>query len=356
MIKFFKSHIISCQYIIKLIKHKNPENPPKVKITDEFYKGVKGEQVPLRIFHPKKKKKLSVIIFPGASPTAEKHPGIINLASIIASLGYKVFIPRIPPLKDLNITNVNIEWFAHAYAELIQRDDINPSEVTITGSSFGGSLLLNSILDKRMNNPKPKSLMIYGAAFNINNGFEFLLNGEINHNGTSIKIHPNEWGGAVIMHNFLSNIDVGFDTSKIREALSYRMKDDLDALDELKKTLNSHDREFMESLLKVEYNDEIKKIIYQIMDNEKENLEKISPKNLCSQIDNKIFIMHGANDSMVPFTESVLMHEGIQNSELLISYLYEHKEISTNRGVLFKMYELLRMERFFASYFRYNEN
>lgn len=355
MIKFFKSHIIACKYIIKLINHK-PENPPKVKITDEFYKGIDAESVPLRIFHPKKSKKLSVIIFPGASPTAEKHPGIINLASIIASLGYKVFIPRIPPLKDLNITDVNINWFAHAYSELIQRDDINPNEVTITGISFGGSLLLNSILDKRMNNPKPKSLMIYGAAFNINNGFEFLLNGEINYNGKKIVIQPNEWGGAVIMHNFLSNTDVGFDTNKISQALSYRMRDDMEGLDKFKNTLDNHDREFMDALLNVEYNDQIKKIIHQIIDKEKESLEKISPKNLCDQIDNKIFIMHGANDSMVPFTESVLMHKGIKDSELLISYLYEHKEISTKRGILFKIYELLKMERFFASYFRYNES
>jgi len=355
MLRFFKSHLIACQYIIKLIKHK-PENPPKVKITDEFYTGVDEENVPLRIFHPKNANKLSVIIFPGASPTAEKHPGIINLASIIASLGYKVFIPRIPPLKDLNITAVNINWFAHAYSELIQRDDIDDNQVTVTGISFGGSLLLNSILDRRMNNPKPKSLMIYGAAFNINNGFEFLLNGEINYNGKKIKIQPNEWGGAVIMHNFLSNVNVGFDTSKIRQALSYRMKDDLDKLNQFKDTLSNHDREFLDALLNVKYTDQIKKIIHQIIHNEKNNLEKISPKNLCNQIDNKIFIMHGANDSMVPFTESVLMHQGIKNSELLISYLYEHKEISTKRGIFFKIYELLKMERFFASYFRYNES
>ena len=355
MINFFKSHIIAFQYIIKLIKHK-PENPPKVKITDEFYIGINGKNTPLRIFHPKKAKKLSVIIFPGASPTAEKHPGIINLASIIASLGYKVFIPRIPPLKDLNITDVNIEWFAHAYAELIKRDDINCDYVTVTGISFGGSLLLNSILDERMRNPKPKSLMIYGAAFNINAGFEFLLNGEINYNGEKIIVTPNEWGGAVMLHNFLDNIDVDFDKSKIQEVLSYRMKDDLDKVEELSNKLNSHDKEFIELVLNANYNDEIKKIIYRIMDNEKEKLTKISPANLCDKIDNKVFIMHGANDSMVPFTESVVMHEGIQNSELLISYLYEHKEISTKRGIFFKIYELLRMEKFFASYFRHNES
>ena len=134
------------------------------------------------------------------------------------------------------------------------------------------------------------------------------------------------------------------------------MKDELDKIEELKNNLNNHDKEFIELVLKAEYNDEIKKIIYQIINKEKKNLEKISPNNFADKIKNKIFIMHGANDSMVPFTESILMHENIQNSELLISYLYEHKEISTNRGILFKLYELLKMENFFASYFRYNES
>ena len=114
MRKFIGSHITSLIYIYSLIKY-NQDNPPKIEFSDEYYEGPNGEDTPLRIFHPKKAKKLSVIIFPGASPFAEKHPGMINLAGIIASMGYKVFIPRIAPLKSLDITDVNIEWFANAY-------------------------------------------------------------------------------------------------------------------------------------------------------------------------------------------------------------------------------------------------
>ena len=66
--------------------------------------------------------------------------------------------------------------------------------------------------------------------------------------------------------------------------------------------------------------------------------------------------MHGANDSMVPFTESVLMHEHIKNSELLISYLYEHKEIATNKGIGFKLKELHRMAAFFSKLYYNYEN
>ena len=59
---------------------------------------------------------------------------------------------------------------------------------------------------------------------------------------------------------------------------------------------------------------------------------------------------------MVPFTESTLLAEKINNSELLISFLYEHREISTNRGILFKIKEVIKMINFFAFFFRYNEN
>ena len=59
---------------------------------------------------------------------------------------------------------------------------------------------------------------------------------------------------------------------------------------------------------------------------------------------------------MVPFTESTLLAENINNSELLISFLYEHREISSDRGMLFKIKEVIKMINFFAFFFRYNEN
>ena len=58
---------------------------------------------------------------------------------------------------------------------------------------------------------------------------------------------------------------------------------------------------------------------------------------------------------MVPFTESTYLAKDIPNSKLLISFLYEHKEISTDKGPLFKLKELLKMVNFFAGYFRFNK-
>ena len=102
-------------------------------------------------------------------------------------------------------------------------------------------------------------------------------------------------------------------------------------------------------------NNELKKLIDMMMDQNRELLEYLSPKNWANNIDNKVFIIHGANDSMVPFTESTRLSEAIPNNKMLISFLYEHREISTDRGLFFKIRELIKMVKFFANYFRYNK-
>ena len=69
-----------------------------------------------------------------------------------------------------------------------------------------------------------------------------------------------------------------------------------------------------------------------------------------------MFILHGANDTMVPFTESTQLAEALPNSELFISRLYEHNEISMNRGIFFIFMETIKFINFYAKIFNHYEN
>ena len=51
-----------------------------------------------------------------------------------------------------------------------------------------------------------------------------------------------------------------------------------------------------------------------ILNQNKSNFEKISPGPIIHKIKNKIFIMHGANDSMVPYTESEILAKKLKIS------------------------------------------
>ena len=82
---------------------------------------------------------------------------------------------------------------------------------------------------------------------------------------------------------------------------------------------------------------EMKHMVLDMIDKNRELLEYLSPENWIDSITDKVFIMHGANDSMVPFTESMLLDKQLPISEMLISFVYEHKEISKGYGIFFKM-------------------
>ena len=339
----------------------NPENYPKVNNQDISYKGLDGQDIPLKLLTRKNKSdQWTVIMFPGASHNAEEHPGMLFLGSIICKLGFRVFIPRIPPLKQLKINNECFDWFAHAYSEIINRDDIKKNKVISMALSFGGGLLLKASFDSRISNYPPKSIMTFGTYCNLESTLKFLCDGKIKLNGENIHIQPHSWGLTVLLHNFFDdfNLDeINQSKSEIREIISLKIQDRDDEVDiKINQLKNVKSKQFIHNIFDCKINDKISNEISRVLAKQKQFIEMMSPKYWSEKIDSKVFIMHGSNDSMVPYTESINLHKYIKNSSLFISYMYEHKEISTNRGILFKLREFYKMYSFFKSYFKYNEN
>lgn len=333
-------------------------NEDKIKtlhFNDESYKGLNGENVELRIFYSNKKKSQSIIIFPGASPYAEEHPGMIMLGDALRNAGYNVFLPRIPNLKNLILVKENVDWFAHCYDELLKHESIHDNAIVV-GLSYGGANLLKASMNSKMANNPPKSILSYGTYYSIETALDFFLSGKISYKNKEYLIKPHEWGIIVIFYNFFKTLNTQYNQEQITILLKNRIEDQDDKVEELKNDLDQDSQELVNNILSGKMNNEIKTLIEEMININKNLLEYLSPKNWANQIKIKTFIIHGANDSMVPFTESTLLADNINNSELLISFLYEHREISTDRGLLFKLKEAIRMIKFFAYFFRYNEN
>ena len=351
----FQSYITSIRYIKNLVAFKSEHK--NVSVANQFYKDFNGCDVPLKVFSPKSKQKNTIfIIFPGASPKGENHEGMITLGSILASLGYKCLIPRIPPLKDLDLLDNNSDWFNHAYKELITRKDILNYKIAVIGMSFGGAILIKSLASGMCDLKKAKSALLYGAPYDNKTFINFLLTGEISINGKIQQVKQHEWGIIVILHNFLNKINLGYDTSLMEKILKNKIAENENFVLQNIKKLNPEQKEIIESAFNGVASESIKKICTQIKNECKDLINEISPKYFCRNVKEHTFIAHGANDTMVPYTESLLLSKNMSNNELFISYLYEHKEISSDKGIVFKIKEIFKMMHYFSKYFYYNEN
>lgn len=353
-----KYAVKSLKFIYSLARY-SPENYPNVNIDDQNYLGLNGQKTQLRILSRQNQNDQNVmIIFPGASPDAEKHTGLLFLASIICKLGFKVIVPRIPPLKELKLDHECYDWFAHAYGEILLRNDVDKDKVSTMALSFGGGLLLKASLDKRISTSPPKSIMTFGTYCDIQSTLKFLCNGIINVNEKSYKINPHSWGLTVLFHNFLDKLhfkEISNYKKEVREIVNLRIQDNLDEVESKLNLLPEIPQNFMRNIFDSKINDEIDEVISSAINKEKTFIQEMSPKYWGDKINSKVFIMHGSNDSMVPFTESLALSRRIKNSSLFISYMYEHKEISTDKGIIFKIKEFYKMFKFFKKYFKYNE-
>tara|TARA_B100001142_G_scaffold63079_1_gene62311 strand:+ start:462 stop:1535 length:1074 start_codon:yes stop_codon:yes gene_type:complete len=339
----------------------NPEKYPKVHITDDFYNGIDGNSIPLKILDRfNKNSQSTIILFPGASPDAENHQGMLFLGSIISKLGHKVIIPRIPPLKELRLNEECFNWFAHAYEQIMLREDIIKNKVSAMALSFGGAVLLKSSLDSRISSNPPNSIMTFGTYSNIQTTLKFLCDGKIDLNNKSYKIKPHSWGLTVLFHNFLEKFnfpEIKNYKNEFKKIINLQIEDKHDKVkEEIKKISDTKAQNFIQNIFDCKINKHISNEIFRVIDNEKEFIKIMSPLYWADKVNSKVFIMHGSNDSMVPFTESINLDKYLKNSSLFISYMYEHKEISTNKGIIFKLKEFYKMYCFFKKYFKYSDS
>ena len=333
---------------------KSKSHDPKIEICQ--YEGLNGACPPVKIISPIKCRKYFIILYPGASPDAEKHPQMEMLGIILAQNGYTVFIPRIPPLKRLDISSVNVEWFICFYKWLIDKHQLEPQNIAIVGMSYGGGIMLKASLQLK-EYLSPRTLLItHGTYADAESTLRFLLSGEISYLGNKYKITPHGWGLIVIFQNYLKNIELDWDSTGIQEVLGLEIQGKFDDRDKVISKLPSFQQSIVNSVLSGKGTAEVLDLCQAMMQNEKTTLHDLSPKYWCHAIEQKVFIFHGANDSMIPFTESIQLAESIPSSELLISYIYEHKEIATDRGTFFKLKEYIRMVQFFSKFYYYNEN
>ena len=113
-----------------------------LKIYNSSYHGLSGRHTAVKVITSNKKTNKVFILYPGASPFAEEHPKMLMLGNILAKNGFKVYIPRIPPLKKLEVTEENIDWFLSFYRWLINNEMVKPEKIIMTGISYGGGLML----------------------------------------------------------------------------------------------------------------------------------------------------------------------------------------------------------------------
>lgn len=294
--------------------------------------GENGSAIPCKFFVPKNKTKSCLIVFPGASPFGENHPALNVLGAALARHGIEVIVPRIPLLMDLKIVPEIIPSMCRFYSWFTEQRQNLP--IRIAGVSYGGAMVLKCLLEKPFIDRPPKAVLVYGTHCDLRRALDHYFLPEP-------RELTSEWPLIVFFHNFLHRIDTGYNTDGLENFLIRRVRDD-EALDYLT-TLEGPEGDLARSLAQGEITDEIRRLTPMILDSCNAELEFFSPSNWADGIDNRIHVLHGSQDVMVHWTQSVELSQILPHNRLLITHLFEHREMVRTGTGLRRLKELFRL-------------
>ena len=143
---YLTSYYQSIRFVNSLLRFNEETSASTIK-NNQNYDGLQGESPPVKIIVPQKPDGRVLILYPGASPYAEEHPKILILGTLLAQIGFTVYIPRIPPLKNLDISEVNVGWFIHFYQWLLDVKKVEAQQTAMVGISYGGGMMLKALLE-----------------------------------------------------------------------------------------------------------------------------------------------------------------------------------------------------------------
>ncbi|MDP6836352.1 MAG: prolyl oligopeptidase family serine peptidase [Candidatus Marinimicrobia bacterium] len=290
-----------------------------------------GNDQPLRIYHPATAGECAAfILYPGASPAGEEHEAVNELALALARGGFRVFLPRIPELKKVLIRQESINHIIRVYEAVSGRQDVDATRIAAVGMSFGGSLMVKACCDKRMI-VKPAVVLSYGSFFDFEKTLEFVLTGNFSDGINDYHLEPHEWGRVGFFHNFIQYVDGDFDFNNVQSYLLTCAGAEEDKVLAAYSDLSRKDQRFVDKILK-DSDLETQKLAQETLAKVRATIEPLSPRSFLDRIDFPLFLMHGANDTMVPFTETVMFDRALRERgkqvDTFISYLYAHSEVT----------------------------
>ena len=82
---------------------------------------------------------------------------------------------------------------------------------------------MKAMVKDKIKDNLPKSILTYGTYYSLESSINFLISGVIDINGIHEYVKPNVWGLIVLFHNYIAEINAGFDTRNIQKILKLRV-------------------------------------------------------------------------------------------------------------------------------------
>tara|TARA_Y100000590_G_scaffold24253_1_gene27585 strand:+ start:5347 stop:6444 length:1098 start_codon:yes stop_codon:yes gene_type:complete len=285
------------------------------------------------------------IVLHGLTPPGRSHYNLLRFVRALASSRAAVLVPEVPEWTKLRITpEVTIPTVRAALRGLRKLDITNDGPYGIIGFSFGAPQAIITTSQKDISEQIAVALG-FGGYCDMERLVRFQMTGEHEWLGIKHHIRPDPYGRWIIGGNYLTSIPDFQNAQDVASALlelageagKQRIMSWDPSYDVLKKKLRnkiSFDRKWLFDLFVPPSDSEpdmspCKDLAEQLAQVAMSSSPLLDPQPHLSQISTKVNLIHGKNDQLIPYTETLRLQKlfpAENPADTTITALFTHAE------------------------------
>jgi hypothetical protein len=327
---------LAAGYEISRLKSQTSE-PIRIPIDYE----IKSYQYQADLYIPQESILASIVLIPGVAEQGKDDLRLIAFATTLARSRFMVLVPEISNLRELKIRVEDSRTIIDAFTYLISRPELpEQGQAGIGAFSYAVGPAVLAALDPEIRE-KIDFILSVGGYYNVEQVITFFTTGYFKNDNGWQYIKPNEYGKWVFVLSNIERLSIQTDKDIFHEIAQRKMDNPNASIDDLTSYLSAEANSIL-TLLKNQNHNQTTQLITGIPYAIRTDLDALdlSNKNL-SQLNAKLILLHGIDDDIIPYTESILLSKAVAEgqSELFIVDGLAHVNIHPN---LLNQWKLLR--------------
>lgn len=272
------------------------------------------------LYLPGQSPRAAMVLSPGLAEAGKNDARLRGFATTLARAGFLVLVPDLPNLRALKVRHEDVRGLSDAFVHLQslpQLDEQTPLGIGAFSYTAGPAVL--AAMQKTIRNEVDYVLTV-GGYFDLEQVVQFSTTGYFRKQGEWLYLEPNEYGKWVFV---LSNADLlsrPSDQQALRQIAEQKLQEPGKPVGDVRADL---DAEAQSVLALVQNGDRARTqaLIQALPADIRSQLDLLNlAKRDLSRLKAKLLLVHGTDDNIIPYTESLELHQTLppDQSELFL--------------------------------------
>ena len=254
-----------------------------------------ASSTPADLYRPRHPR-AAVLLVHGLSPAGRRHPELVRLARLFARHGYLVMVPQFEGLASFHLSGHEVEETRKAITRLRAENHT----IAVAGFSFGAGPALLAAADES----GLGWIGSFGGYADLRNVIVFLTTGVHQFGSERYRGHVEEYNRWKLLALLAPLVDDADDRETLRRIASRRLANPFDDVHALAADLGPAGRAVME-LSESRREEQTRRLLAHLSPATRDALDRLSPVTVASRLHGRLWLVHGAADDSIPFTESL---------------------------------------------------